>query len=165
MNMLPEEVQRKSGNEHLFYKVAKSQAYFEEKIRTSGGRTIGHGEFILDLDIIALQEAIYIPLSFASGKKATGFVYQIEGTVEGIISTAKISCRGEGITQVVLGTLLYVKIPTGKTASFHIIVDIKGGLGKEYKIVINRINYKLNPSEARYKKFDAAISTKTLQFR
>lgn len=165
MEILLEEAQAGStGNGHIFFKVKESRAHFEKK-RGADKRPIGVGQFVLNLDIIALQEAVYIPLSVASGKKPTGFVYQIEGTAVGDISTANISCRGEGITKVTLGTLLYAKIPTGKTANFQIVVNIKGGLSKEYKVVINRINYKLDPSAARYKKLDVAIDTKTLKFR
>lgn len=38
-------------------------------------------------------------------------------------------------------------------------------MGKEYKVIVMRINYKLDPSDARYKKFDTGIETKPLKFR
>lgn len=155
---------RSTGDGHVFFDVKESQAYFQ-KTRDPDGRFIGEGQFSLLLNLIALQETVYIPLSLASSKKPTGFVYQIEGTSEGVISTTDISCRGDGVTQVTLGTLLYAKIPRGSTAHFRIMVEIKGGLGKVYKIVINRINYKLNPTDVRYKRFDVEIGTKTLKFR
>lgn len=161
-----EAAQRSTGDGRLFFEVKKSDTYFQkQKTRDPNGRMIGQGQFVLLIDIIALQETLYIPLSLASGKKPTGFVYQIEGTAAGDISTADISCRGEGITKVTLGTLLYAKVPTGSTANFRIIVNIKGGLGKVYRAVINRINYKLDPSDARYKKFYVEIPTKSLKFR
>jgi hypothetical protein len=164
MDMVPGEAQKTLGNEHVFCKLNGSKAYFLKKIyRLRDAR--GQGQFNLSLNIIGLTETVYIPLSLASGKKPTGFIYQIEGTAEGAISTAKISCQGEGITQITLGTLRYVKIPRGKTANFEMIFHIEGDYGREYKIVINRINYKLTPSDARYKKLDVAFQTKTLEFR
>jgi hypothetical protein len=152
-----------AGDEHLYCKLQESQARFK-RIHNPEENDTGLGEFFLLLDIIALQETVYVPLSIASGKKPTGFVYQIEGTAEGDISTTDISCRGEEVTEITLGTLLYTKIPQGKTATFRILVEMKGNPGKEYKIVINKINYKLDPSDARYKKFDTAIGTKVLKF-
>ncbi len=134
-------------------------------MRVPEGRDIGAGEFFLLVDITAVSEAIYIPLSIASGKKPTGFVYQIEGTGEGIISTTTISVKGDGVTQVTLGTILYAKIPAGKTATFRILVEMRGQLGKAYSIVINRIQYKFDANEARYQKTPQEIKTKTLKFR
>lgn len=154
-----------AGDGRIFFTIKETQAHFLQKLRDDEGRTIGHGQFILHIDAIALQGTVYIPLSLASGKKITGFVYQIEGTAEGTISTANITCRGKGITQVTLGTLLYAKIPQGSTASFNLVVDVKGGIGKTFKVVVNRVNYKLNPSDARYKKFDVALATKALKFK
>lgn len=164
MDMPSGEAQKTLSNEHMYCKVGGSRAYFLKKIyRLKDAR--GQGQFNLSLDISGLQDGVYIPLSLASGKKPTGFVYQIEGTAEGALATAKISCRGEGITQITLGTLRYAKIPAGKTAHFEMVFYIEGDYGKEYKVVINRINYKLEPSDARYKKIDAALETKTLEFR
>lgn len=153
-----------TGNEHIFFKVKESQTHFT-KAKDEDGHTIGRGQFLLQVDVMALQGTVYIPMSIASGKKPTGFVYQIEGTAEGAISTAQVSCKGEGITQVTLGTLVYAKIPQGKTANFRLVVHIKGSVNKVFKVVINRINYKLDPSDARYKKFDADIGTKELKFK
>lgn len=144
-------------------RVQKTQARFK-RIRNSQGPGGGVGEFFLLLDITAVQEAVYIPMSIASGKKPTGFVYQIEGTKEGTISTTDISCSGVGVTQVTLGTLLYCKIPAGATATFRVLIEMRGKVGKEYRIVINRIHYKHSPSDARYQKFLEEISTTTLKF-
>ena len=165
METLPAEEQiTRTGDEHLYLQVKESRANFQH-VRTTDTRTIGQGQFGLILDIIALQGAVYIPISIASSKKPTGFVYQIEGTSQGDISTAEVSCRGEGVTQITLGTLRYAKIPQGSTAHFRFIFHIEGGIGKVYKIVINRINYKLNPNDARYKKFNTTISTDMLKFK
>jgi hypothetical protein len=167
MDMPFSKLQKTSGNEHLFCEVSESEADFLKKIyRPKDPKDAwGVGQFTLALDIICLGEAVYIPLSVASGKKPTGFIYQIEGTAEGAISSAQISCKGEDITQVTLGTLRYVKIPKGKKANFQMTFTIEGDYGKEYKVVVNKVNYKFDPSDARYKKLDTAIETKTLEFR
>lgn len=154
----------RNGDGLLNFKLQKSQARFE-RIRRPKERDIGHGEFFLLVGVTAQTETLYVPISIASSKKPTGFVYHIEGTAEGTILRTDISCRGEGITKVTLGTLLYAKIPAGKTATFRMLIEIRGGVGKEYKIVINRINYKLDPRDARYKRLDAEISSKVLGFR
>lgn len=135
------------------------------KKRDAQGRPFGQGQFFMRLGITALQNTIHIPLSLASGKKPTGFVYQIEGTAAGALAGAEVSCTGAGITKVTLGTLLFAKIPKGSTANIRMVVDVKGELGKEYAVVVNRINYKLQPTDARYKKLDTAISTKVLKFK
>ncbi len=163
--LLDEPTQTSAGDAQLFAKVTKSEAYFAKKTRAQDGRAAGQGQFNLVVDIIALQGAVYIPLSIASGKKPTGFIYHIEGSAQGALATAKITCKGEGVAQLTLGTLVYAKIPQGKTATFKMVVHIKGSPGKLYKVVINRINYKLDPSAARYKKLDTAIATKTLKFK
>lgn len=154
----------KAGNGYIYYEIKESRASFE-KTRTPEGRSVGHGQFYLIINVIALQGDVYIPTTIASGKKPTGFVYQIEGTAQGLIATTDISCKGDGVVQVTLGTLVYTKIPQGKTASFKIVVDMQGKVNKTYGIVINRINYKLSPGEARYKKFDVEIASKPLEFK
>lgn len=151
------------GNEHIFFKVKESRAHFKE-VRNAEGKRIGRGQFFLLIDIIALQGAVHIPTSLASGKKPTGFVYQIEGTAKGEIDTTSVSAKGAGVSQVTLGTLVYTKIPQGKTATFQIVVDMVGSLNKTYQVVFNRINYKLDPSDARYKKLDVAIASTPLTF-
>ncbi|HVU80022.1 MAG TPA: hypothetical protein VHD37_01520 [Candidatus Paceibacterota bacterium] len=151
-----------AGDGHIFCTVQESQARLK-RVHNPGGNDTGIGEFFIALDIIALQETVYVPISIASGKKPTGFVYQIEGTGEGSISTTDISCRGDGVSDITLGTLLYAKIPQGKTATFRISIQMKGNPSREYRILINRISYKLNPSDARYKKLDTALATKVLK--
>jgi hypothetical protein len=152
------------GDGRIYVSVKEANAQFK-RIRVVGGEDIGRGEFFMHLDVTALKEDVYIPLSLASGKKPTGFVYQIEGTAQGSIATSEVSCKGDGITKVVLGTLVYAKIPKGSIANFRIAIDMRGVLGREYKVGISRINYKLNPDDARYKKFDALIETKMLKFK
>ena len=143
-------------------KVQKKEARFK-RIRVPGPDA-GIGEFFLLIDITAAGGDVYIPISIASGKKPTGFVYQIEGTKEGTISTTSISCKGVGVTQITLGTILYCKIPAGKTASFRILIEMKGKVGSEYGVAINRINYKRDPSDARYKQFLELLPGKYLKF-
>ena len=157
-------VQKITGiDEYIQVKVKKDQARFE-RVRIEDGADKGIGKFFIQIDITAKLENVFIPISIASGKKATGFIYQIEGTAEGSIATANATCRGEGVTQVTLGTLLYAKIPPGKTASFRIQATIRGKIGKTYKITINRINYKLNLSDARYKQYIKEIVSDSVKF-
>lgn len=150
-------------NPYITVKVQKNQAHFEKGV-TSSGDDKAIGKFILLLDVNAKKETLYIPLSIASGKKPTGFLYQIEGTGEGTITTASVTCRGEAVTQVTVGTLLYTKIPQGKVASFHIQVKIGGVFGKTYKIILNRINYKLQLADARYMQYEKQIISDSVKF-
>lgn len=144
-------------------KIEKNQARFK-RVRIPNAADEALGEFFLLLHITALEAAVHIPLSIASGKRPSGFVYHIEGTSEGSISTTNISCSGEGVTQITLGTLVYAKIPKDTTAIFRILIEMKGRMGKTYGIVINRIHYKHNPSDARYLKYLEEIPSKTLRF-
>lgn len=143
-------------------RVGKSQARFK-RIR-GPGPDAGIGEFFFLIDITALEEAVYVPLSIASGKKPTGFVYQIEGTAKGEIMTTDISVGGTGVTQVTLGTILYAKVPKGKTAIFRILVEMRGRAGGTYGVVVNRIHYKATPSDARYMKFSEELRSKSIKF-
>jgi hypothetical protein len=153
----------KEIEDSLVVKIQKSQARFE-RVKNPNGYDHGIGRYLLVLAIKANKTDVYIPISIASGKKTTGFMYQIEGTGKGSLVGTDISCRGEGTSQITLGTIVYAKIPTGKKAEFRIQFEIKGKIGKTYKAVINRINYKLEPSDARYKQYAKAVSTDTLQF-
>lgn len=144
-------------------KVQKKQARFK-RIREVSGPDVGAGEFFLLIEVTAGKEAVYVPLSIASGKKPTGFVYQIEGSKEGALVTTDLSCSGASITKVTLGTLLYAKIPAAKTATFRILIEIRGKIGGEYGVVINRMHYKFDPSDARYQKFESEIPSKFLKF-
>lgn len=158
------EVQKASGiDPYVTVKVQKSQSRFV-RIKNPDGADRGVGNYLITIDITAKKEIVYIPVSIASGKKVTGFMYQIEGTAEGSITTADVTCRGEGVTQITLGTILYAKIPMGKKATFRIQAEIKGKIGKMYKIVINRINYKLDSRDARYKQYLKEISSDLLRF-
>jgi hypothetical protein len=153
-----------NADQYIAVRVQKAQTRFT-RIKNPKGADTGTGLFFMIVDITAHTEAVFVPLTIASGKKVTGFIYQVEGTATGALSTTDIAVRGEGVTQVVLGTLLYSKIPKGSTASFRIQVAIKGKVGKEYSVFIHQINYKLNPADARYKKYTGGVRTPVLKFK
>jgi hypothetical protein len=148
---------------YIEVKVKKNQAHFE-RIKQKGEDDRAVGKFYIEIDITAKEENIFIPISIASGKKTAGFMYQIEGTAPGSIATADIRVRGDGVTQVTLGTLLYAKIPTGKTASFEIRATTRGAFGKTYKIVFTRLNYKLHLTDARYQQYLKEIHSESVRF-
>jgi hypothetical protein len=137
---------------YIDVKVKKNQARFE-KIKQKGLEDKVVGKFYLQIDVTAKAGEVFIPISIASGKKTAGFMYQIEGIAEGSLANAEVKVRGDGVTQVTVGTLLYAKIPAGKTASFEIRAAIRGKSGKAYKIVFTRLNYKLNLADARYQQY------------
>jgi hypothetical protein len=153
-----------SEDEFISLVVTKSQARFK-RIKNPKGADTGVGYFFMIVDVTAKAGEVLVPLSIASGKKTTGFMYQIEGTGAGALSTAEVSARGAGVTQVTLGTLHFVKIPEGATASFRVQVEIKGKIGKEYSVLFHQINYKLSASDVRYKKFVGGVRSRTLEFR
>lgn len=148
---------------YIEVRVKKNQASFE-RIKQKGEDDRADGKFYIEIDITAKEENIFIPISIASGKKTAGFMYQIEGTAPGSIATADIRVRGEGVTQVTLGTLLYAKIPTGKTASFEIRATTRGSFCKTYKIVFTRLNYKLHLTDARYQQYLKEIHSESVKF-
>lgn len=157
-------VQKLEGKDaYIDVKVKKSNARFE-RIRKKGEDDKAVGHFFIAIDITAKQQEVFFPISIASGKKTAGFMYQIEGTGTGSIVSTDIKVRGEEITQVTLGTLLYAKIPTGKTASFQIQATIRGSFSKTYKIVFSRLNYKLNLIDARYQQYLKEIHTDSVTF-
>jgi hypothetical protein len=137
------------------------------KVPDEDGNASGLGHFFLNLGVTALAGTVYIPLSIASGKKPAGFVYQIEGTGESEIVTANVEVRDAkktGVTEILLGTIPYVEIPMGMTATLYLSIDIKGRIGKEYAIAITRIDYKRDLSDARYQKYVEETRTNTLNF-
>lgn len=148
---------------YIDVKVKKNQARFQ-RVKQKGVEDKALGKFYVEIDITAKQVDIYIPLSIASGKKTAGFMYQIEGGAAGSIVTADVTVRGDGVSQVALGTLLYAKIPAGKSASFQIQATIRGAFGKAYKIVFTRLNYKRHLTEARYQQYIKEISSDSVTF-
>lgn len=149
----------------LKVKIKKSQARFK-RVRDPEGPDFGTGEFFLLIDVTAIEGVVYIPISIASGKKPTGFVYQIEGTAPSEISTTDIDVGGVGVTQLTSGTIRYAKIPEGKTGTFRIlIIRMRGKIGKEYAIILEKINYKRNPNAVRYEKLSVGIRSRTREFK
>jgi hypothetical protein len=151
------------ASESLLVDLKKYNQNFS-RVRVPDGTDIGLGNFNLNVDITAVKEDIYIPVSIASGKKPTGFVYQIEGTKPGSIKTADISCKGEGVTQITLGTIVYAKIPRGLTATFRIRIQIQGKIMASYRVVIREIRFKFDPSDARYKVSPVEINADMIRF-
>jgi hypothetical protein len=157
-------ISKEAGGGALLVRIKKSQGRYR-RIRDPHGPDEGVGEFFLIVEIVAAGETVYVPVSIASGKKPTGFVYQIEGTAQGSIEETDISCGGEGVTQITSGTIRYAKIPKGKTAAFRILITMRGKVGKEYSIIIDRINYKFDPADARYERYEEEVRSKSLKFR
>ena len=162
-NQLAEANKLKGKDAYIDVKVKKNQARFE-RIKQKGVEDKAVGKFYIEFDVTAKQQVVYIPLSVASGKKVAGFMYQIEGTGEGKIATTDIISRGEGVSQVTIGTLLYAKIPSRGKASIQIRAMIRGKFGKVYKIVFTRINYKLNLTDARYEQYLKEIASDSVKF-
>ncbi len=150
-------------DENIYVKAGKRQARFQ-RIKAKGKKDKGVGKFFIEIDISAKVREVFIPISIATGKKTMGFMYHIEGTDEGTVSTARVECRGEKVTQVTLGTLLYARIPAGQTASCRIHVEINGRITETYKIIINRINYKLSLTDTSYNQYLKAIVSESVKF-
>jgi TolA-binding protein len=148
---------------YIDVRVKKNQARFE-RIKQKGVEDKAIGKFYIEVNITAKQVAVFVPISIASGKKVAGFMYQIEGTAEGSLATTDIKVRGETVSQVTLGTLVYAKIPAKETASFQIQATIRGKFGKAYKIVFTRLNYKLQLADARYQQYLKEIHSDTVTF-
>lgn len=147
---------------YLEVRVEKSQAHYEEVKQKNGEKKVV-AKFFMAIEVTAEQTEVFIPLSIASGKRVAGFMYQIEGTAEGMIETAEVAVRGKGVSQVTVGTLLYAKIPAGVTASFKVLARVKGRPGKVYKIIITRLNYKLAVADARYQQYLKAIPSDSVK--
>jgi hypothetical protein len=150
-------------DEYITVKTKKKQARYDV-VRKLGEEEKGTGKFFMLIDITAKKQAVYVPLSIASGKKVTGFMYQIEGTGEGLITTAEVACQGEKVSQVTIGTLLFCKIPAAATATFKIQISTRGKKGKTYQVTINRINYKLDLSDTRYQQYLKPIVSDSVKF-
>jgi len=150
-------------DEYIEVKVKETQARFQ-LIKAKDKEDKAVGNFFIKLEILAEKQEIYVPMSISSGKKTSGFMYHIEGTAEGSIATTDMKVRGEGVTQVTLGTLLFAKVPVGKTAEFRIQVEINGKLGKNYKIILSRINYKLKLTDTQYNRYLKPIVSKSVKF-
>jgi hypothetical protein len=160
---LTEAKKREGLDAYVTIKVKDRQARFE-RTRTPDGPDKAVGRYLLFIDITAKQVPVLVPLSVASSKSVSGFMYHIEGTGEAAIATADVTARGQGLTQVGIGTLQLAKIAPGQTATFRVDIIIRGKIGKKYQIVVNRINYKLALTNARYQQYLKPIVSKGLRF-
>ena len=157
-------VQKLEGkDDFITVKIIKNQARFK-RIKQKGVADKAEGNFYIEITMSAKRQGVYVPLSIASGKKVAGFMYQIEGTAAGAIITANVEVKGEGVSQVSVGTLRYAKVPAGKTASFEIRAAIKGSFSKTYKLIFTRLNYKLTLTDARYQQYLKEIHSKSVLF-
>lgn len=151
-------------DDYIAVKVKKNQGRFK-RIKKKGTADKAEGSFYIEIDITAKQSDVFIPVSIASGKKTAGFMYQIEGGAEGSVATANVQVRGDNVSHVTVGTLIYAKIPKGNTASFEIRSTIRGSFGKSYKLVFTRLNYKLHLNETRYQQYLKEIHSNTVIFK
>ncbi len=140
---------REGKDPYITVTVVKNQGRLQ-KLADQEVKEMLVGKFFIELSVTAKQQAVFVPLSVASGKKTAGFMYYIEGTAPGLISRADVQVRGDEVSQVTLGTLLFAKIPAGTTASFTIQATIRGTQSKRYKLVFSRLNYKLHLTDTRY---------------
>jgi hypothetical protein len=148
---------------YIEVKVKKNRAH-AERVRQKDAVDKVLGTFFLEINITAKQENVFIPLSIASGKKTAGFMYQIEGTAPGSLVTADVETHGDEVLQVTVGTLRYAKILAGRTVSFQIRATVRGKIGKVYKIVFTRLNYKLNLTDSRYQQYLKEIHGESVKF-
>jgi hypothetical protein len=148
--------------EKLIVRVEEMHAAYTRSPQSK--RESGVGKYALHLSITATKETLYIPGSIGSGRVSTGFVYQVEGTTSAK-GTGKVSYNGDGVATVSLGSISYWKIPAGKTAHVKAYIEVTGPLNHDYKVVISRINYKLNTNDSRYTRVLVEIGTKILRFR
>lgn len=144
-------------------RLEKNQARFK-RVKRKDEEDTAIGMYFIEIHITAKQDTVFIPLSIASGKKTAGFMYQIEGTAPGSIASADVKLRGDGVSQVTLGTLFFAKIPTGKTGVFQIHATTRGNFGKEYKLVFTRLNYKLRLTDQRYLQYLKEIHSESVRF-
>ncbi len=144
-------------------KVEKNEGHFK-RTRVKDGKDKAEGQYVIRIIVTAKQAAVYIPLSISSGKKTSGFMYVIEGTDEGQIVSAKVDGKGDKMTKITVGTILYTKIPAAASAEFRILTNIRGQLNHKYKVIINRINYKLDINDARYHSYIKPIVSDTVNF-
>ncbi len=155
--------QREGVDDYILVKSKKDQSRFK-RVKVEEGKDKAFGQFLFIVNITAKKDTVYIPVSIASSQKPTGFMYYIEGTAAGSVVNGDVSVRGEGVTQTTIGTLVYATIPKGKTATFRLNITTRGQLGKEYKVIINRINYKLSLTDSRYQQYLKPIVSDPVKF-
>ncbi len=148
-------------------RIVRRQSHFYKnklpKVAEYAGK--GLGTYFLLFEIVAGPDALYIPISIATGRKSAGFLYVIEGNGTGTPTALIQGKGGKEISTVTSGSIVYTKIPAGKTATFIMNAEIVGELDRSYKIILNTISYKTNPNDYRYKKFQSDLGTEMLMFR
>ena len=154
---------REGKDSYITVMVVKNQGRVQKFADAEVGERLV-GKFFIEIAITAKQQEIFVPLSVASGKKTAGFMYFIEGTASGQIDRTAIKVRGDGVSQITLGTLLFAKIPPDTTATFEIQATIRGAQGKRYKLVFGRLNYKLHLADARYLQYLKEVHTEMVRF-
>lgn len=148
-------------------RVVRTQSHFyKDKLPRQEEYTgKGLGTYFLLFEITAGSDALYIPISIATGRKSAGFLYVVEGTGVGVPTVALMEKGGKDVTTVTSGSIVYTKIPAGKTGTFVLNGEIIGETERSYRIVLSTISYKTNPNDFRYKKFQTTIATDNLEFR
>lgn len=136
--------------------------FVRTKVETGPDKAVGEFHFTLELQ--AKLTPLYIPLSIASGKTVAGFMYQIEGNGESSVASGSVEVRTRGLTQVSVGTLKYLVVPKGKSAEVDLVVSVRGKVGRTYRIVVNRINYKLATADPRYQQYLKPLGSKSMRF-
>lgn len=150
----------------LSLRVVRTQAHFyETKLpRQSEYKGKGLGVYFLLFEVTSGIEALYIPISIATGRKSAGFLYVTEGDGKGATTVALTSEGGREVTTITSGSVVYTRIPAGKTAMFRINGEVIGTKEEVYRILITTVSYKVNPNDFRYKKFYTELSTEKLFF-
>ncbi len=154
---------REGIDDYLTVRVVGTKFHFT-RTKIEAGPDKAVGEFRIVLELTAKQAALYVPLSIASGKTVAGIMYQIEGTGESTVANAGVEIRTRGLTQISVGTLRYLVIPKGKTAELELVVTVRGKVGKNYRIVLNRLNYKLATADVRYQQYLKPLGSKSMRF-
>lgn len=151
-------------DEYVDVKVKKRKARFT-RVKLDEAQDKAIGRYSMEIHIKAKQSSVFVPISIASGKKPTGFVYHIVGTGDSSITTASVEVGKGNVKQITVGTLEFCEIPPKETAIFIIQAEIKGKLNREYQIVVNRINYKLTLGDARYQQYLKPLPSSELKFK
>lgn len=160
---LIEAKKREGIDDYLSARITGTKFHFT-RTKVESGADKAVGEFRIVLELTTKRAPISIPLSIASGKTVAGFMYQIDGTGESSVASASVSIRTRGLIETSIGTLRYVTLPAGKKSELELAVVVRGKVGRQYQIVLNRINYKLTPADSRYQQYLKPLASKSLKF-
>ncbi len=154
---------RKEGiDQYVTIKQKKQKTSFV-RVKVETGPDRATGTFVIEIAITAKSVPVFVPLTIASGKTTSGFMYHIDGTSESAIGRAGVSVSGEGVKRITIGSLDYAELPPTVTGLFQLEVVIKGRVGQTYQVVINRINYKLALTDTRYQQYLKPLPSKHLR--